>query len=47
MLARPNGVRWYGHVLRRSEEDILMKEMVHEVYKNVNRATEDVMEKTS
>ena len=28
---RANGVRWYGHVLRQPEEDILMKTMVHEV----------------
>ena len=26
-LARVNGMRWYGHVLRRPEEDVLMKEM--------------------
>ena len=30
-LARANGVRWYGHVLRRPEENVLMKTMVHEV----------------
>ena len=30
-LARANGVRWYGHVLRRPDEDILMKAMVHKV----------------
>ena len=30
-LAKANGVRWYGHVLRRPEEDVLMKAMVHEV----------------
>ena len=30
-LARVNGVRWYGHVLRRPEEDVLIKAMVHEV----------------
>ena len=24
-LVRANGVRWYGHVLRRPEEDVLMK----------------------
>ena len=30
-LARANGVRWYGHVLRRPEEDILMKAVIHEV----------------
>ena len=23
-LARANGMRWYGHVLRRPEEDVLM-----------------------
>ena len=28
-LARANGVRWYGHVLRRSDEDVLMEEMAH------------------
>ena len=31
-LARANGVRWYGHVLRRLEEDVLMKAMVHRVH---------------
>ena len=30
-LARANGMRWYGHVLRRPEKDVLMKAMVHEV----------------
>ena len=30
-LARVNGVRWYAHVLRRPEEDVLMKAMIHEV----------------
>ena len=30
-LAMANDVRWYDHVLRRSEEDVLMKEMEHEV----------------
>ena len=30
-LARTNGVRWYGHVLRQPEEDTLMKAMVHKV----------------
>ena len=30
MLARANGVRWYDHVLRQPEEDVLMNEMVHE-----------------
>ena len=30
-LARANGVRRYGHVLRRPREDVLMKPMVHEV----------------
>ena len=30
-LARVNGVRWYGHVLRQPEEDVLMKAMIHEV----------------
>ena len=29
-LARANGVRWCGHVLRRPEEDVLMKAMEHE-----------------
>ena len=39
-LARANGLRWHGHVLRRPEEDVLMKAMVHEVdgMENVNRA---------
>ena len=31
MLARANGMRWYSHVLRRPEEDVLMKAMVHQV----------------
>ena len=30
-LAKANGMKWYGHVLRQPEEDILMKAMVHEV----------------
>ena len=30
-LARANGVRWCDHVLRRPEEDVLMKAMVHKV----------------
>ena len=30
-LARTNGMRWYGHVLRRPEEDVLIKAMTHEV----------------
>ena len=30
-LARANSVRWYGNVLRRPEEDILMKAIIHEV----------------
>ena len=30
-LAIANGIRWYGHVLRRPEEDVLMKAIVHKV----------------
>ena len=30
-LARANGVRWCGHVLRRPKKDVLIKAMVHEV----------------
>ena len=30
-LARAHGARWYGHVLRQPEKDVLMKAMVHEV----------------
>ena len=30
-LARANGVRWYGHVLRQPWEDVFMKVTVHEV----------------
>ena len=30
-LARANGVRWHGHILRKPEEDVLMKAMVHEM----------------
>ena len=30
-LARANGVRLYGNVFRRPEEDVLMKTMIHEV----------------
>ena len=29
-LARANSVRWYGHVLREPEEDVLMKAMVYD-----------------
>ena len=30
-LARVNGIRWYGYVLRRPEENVLMQAVVHEV----------------
>ena len=30
-LARATDVRWYGHVLRRSEKDVLIKAMVPKV----------------
>ena len=30
-LAKVNDVRWYDHVLRQPEEDVLMKAMVHEL----------------
>ena len=30
-LARTNGVRWYGHVLRQPEKDVLINAMIHEV----------------
>ena len=30
-LATANGVRWYDHVLRQPEKDVLMKAIVHEV----------------
>ena len=30
-LARANSVKWYGHVLRRPEKDVLMKTMIHKV----------------
>ena len=30
-LARANIVRWYSHILRGLDEDVMMKEMVHEV----------------
>ena len=43
-LARANGVRWYGHVLRRPEEDILMKAMIHKVD---GKRKQDEMEGTS
>ena len=47
-LARVNGVRWYGHVLRRPEEDVLMKAMVHEMDgKHKKGQTKDEMEETS
>ena len=29
-LVEANGMRWYGQVLRRPEEDVLIKAMVHE-----------------
>ena len=30
-LARANGMRWYGHVLRQPEQDVLMKAITHKV----------------
>ena len=30
-LARANGMKWYGYVLRRPEKDVSMKAMVHEL----------------
>ena len=30
-LARANGERWYGHVLRQPIENVLIKTMVHKV----------------
>ena len=30
-LAKVNGMRWYGHVLRQPEEDVLIKTMVYVV----------------
>ena len=30
-LARANGMKWYSNVLRRPQENVLMKAMVHEV----------------
>ena len=30
-LVIANGIRWYGHVLRRPDEDVLMKAIVHKV----------------
>ena len=30
-LARKNGMRWYDHIMRRPEEDVLMKAIVHEM----------------
>ena len=30
-LATANGVRWYSHVLKRLEKDVLIKAMVHKV----------------
>ena len=30
-MAKANGVRWYGHVIRRDDENILKKEMMLEV----------------
>ena len=30
-LAKVNGIRWYSHFLRRAEEDVLIKAMIHEV----------------
>ena len=40
-LARAYDVRWYSHVLRQPEEDVLMKAMLHKVMlhkENVNSA---------
>ena len=30
-LARANDVRWYGYILRRPEENVLMKAIVHKM----------------
>ena len=30
-LSRVNGMNWYGHVLRQSEKDVMMKAMIHEM----------------
>ena len=32
-LARANGMRWYGHVLRQPEQDVLIKAMVYKGWK--------------
>ena len=40
-LATAYGVRWYSHVLRQPEEDVLMKAMLHKAMlhkENVNSA---------
>ena len=39
-LASANGMRWYGHVLRQPEKDVLMKAMVHEVDGKVNKVSQ-------
>ena len=36
-LAKANSVRWYGHVLRRPEEKVLIKQWYMKWMENVNR----------
>ena len=35
-------MRWYGHVLRQPEDDVLIKAMVHKVGEGVGRVAEVV-----
>ena len=46
-LAKANGVRWYGHVLRQPEENVLIKTMVHEVGGKCGVPTENKTEGTN
>ena len=36
-MAKTNGVRWYGHVIRREDDNILKKAMMMEVNRQRKR----------
>ena len=46
-LAKANGVRWYGHVLRREKDDVLRRALAFEVDSVRERTTEEDMEEAS
>ena len=46
-MAKANGVRWYGHVVKRDDESILKKAMMFEVNGPEARTARANMEETS